>query len=89
MALSTLNPIWTRLERSQTSVSRPANNRPSYGTALHVILFSFESHSDDGDKKRIMLNFQYQILFKNRLSQSLIVLNVVVVCILHKIIHER
>jgi len=66
VALSTLNPIWTRLERSQTSVSRPANNRPSYGTALRVILFSFESHSDDGDKERIMLNFQYQILFKNR-----------------------
>jgi len=37
---------------------RPANNGPSCGTALRVILFSFESHSDSGAEERIMLHFQ-------------------------------
>jgi hypothetical protein len=37
---------------------RPTNTRPSYGTALGVILFSLESHADSGAEERSMLHFQ-------------------------------
>jgi hypothetical protein len=43
---------------SSLDAERPANNRPNYGTALCVILFSLESHADSGPEERNMPHFQ-------------------------------